>query len=182
MWKRFFNWIDTFLINWDSNVSPIAMPMNTPDPTPSVALLWNTDPLAYVVGADGNQHPYSVNGRHSVRVLCDDMGLTVAEKNVIAACVMQESGFMNLLPDGTPVFHENMVGSRLASTDWGIVQCNDYWHIGPKSDFPSVQYVVDNPEVMVRWMIQLSKEGKLNLWASYGPTGNGPYKQWLNKV
>lgn len=181
-WYNLFVKIEEFVSNFDWNKPPEQLPMNAPDTTPPVepveaqttVLLWDTDPLAYV-----GSMPYSVNGRHSVRVLCDDMGLTVPEKNIIAACVMQESKFMNLNPDGSPVTHKNMVGSRLASTDIGIVQCNDYWHIGAKKDFPSVEYVVDNPEVMVRWMIQCYKDGRLNLWSSYS---TGAYKQWLNKV
>lgn len=117
------------------------------------------------------------NAYHNVRVLCDLSGLTVGEKNLLCACVYQESRFLtdpkpnqNKLKDGT-----------VWSTDYGIVQVNDYFHIqgfgGGSNDFPSVQYVIDNPQVCVQWMINIYKNtGALQPWASYT---TGAYKQWL---
>lgn len=112
------------------------------------------------------------NAWHAVRVLCDRAGLTVSEKNLICACIFQESEFsnnahhVNKAPNGKPT-----------STDWGIVQVNDFYHIGPGKDFPSVAYVQLNPEKMVEWMIDMYQAGKLNLWSSYS---SGAYKQWLS--
>jgi hypothetical protein len=94
-----------------------------------------------------------------------------------------ESGFYNdFFPDGRPVEHRNYVlnaaGERhLSSTDFGIVQANDYWHIGPGKYFPSVEYVFTHPEECVRWMCRYYKtHGHLNAWCSYT---SGAYKQYL---
>lgn len=105
---------------------------------------------------------------HSVRVLCDQAGLTYDQKNLICACIFQESRFNN-----------KAVGKNAGSTDWGIVQVNDYWHIGKGKTFPTVDYVIANPELMVRWMIGMYKVGKLNLWSSYA---KGAHRQWLPKT
>lgn len=103
------------------------------------------------------------NCSHSVRVLCDKSGLTVNEKNIIWACVKQESNFLT-----NPKPNENMDDSgHVWSTDYGIVQINDYYHIGKGKDFPSVQCVLDNPQACVQWMIDMYKEGKLYMWSSY---------------
>lgn len=115
---------------------------------------------------------------HNTRVLCDRAGLTVTQKNLICACIYQESNFYNILPNGKPVKFENRKDGKVWSTDWGIVQINDTkgWHIGPGLPFSSVQYVLDNPQKAVQYMIDMYKKGKLNLWSSYK---FGHYKQWL---
>lgn len=113
------------------------------------------------------------------RIMCDEMGLTLTQKNILCACLYQESRFMNRYPNGKPVTNAN-VGrdGKIWSTDWGIAQINDTkgWHIGPKLPFPSVQYVLDHPEKAVEYMIKMYKAGKLNLWSSYK---FGHYKKWL---
>ncbi len=112
----------------------------------------------------------AVNARHSVRVICDEMGLTVAEKNIITACIQQESNFNN------KAIGRNMKDGKLLSTDWGIVQVNDYWHVGPGKKWSSVQQILDNPDKAVKWMITLYKQGKLKMWVSYS---SGAYKKYL---
>jgi hypothetical protein len=139
---------------------------------------------------DALQSPWSdpVIAHHNVRALCDIMGLTGTElingthwlkKDIVTACVYQESQFKigavhqnyKFNPDGTRV---------LESTDYGIVQINDYWHIGPGKDFSSVQYVLDNPEADVRYMIQYYLDHEnLKAWCSYS---TGAFKQHLGKV
>lgn len=111
----------------------------------------------------------SENNRHNVRVLCDLSGLDLHSKNIITACVEQESNFYNYLPiTNQPVKHVNLNrDGTVASTDWGIVQINDYYHIGIGKDFPSVEYVMQNPDKCVQFMIDCYKEGKLFLWSSY---------------
>lgn len=124
-------------------------------PTAPDKLLWGTPKHAY----------------HSTRVLCDEMGLTLEQKNLLCACIYQESQFLN-----------TAVGKNKNSTDWGIAQVNDTkgWHIGPGLRFPSVQYVKDHPEECVRWMAGVLKQtGKLQPWASYT---SGAYKQWLTSA
>lgn len=111
------------------------------------------------------------NAYHNVRVLCDLAGLTVQEKNIICACIYQESQFEN-----TAMCRNRNSGGVVTSTDWGICQINDYFHIGEKKDFPSVQYVLANPETVVNWMIQQYREGNLDMWVSYT---SGAYLYWL---
>lgn len=110
------------------------------------------------------------NARHSVRVICDEMRLTVKEKNIITACIQQESNFNN------NAIGRNVRDGKVVSTDWGICQINDYYHVGPGKKWSSVQQILDNPEKAVRWMIQMYKQGKLNLWVSYS---SGAYKKYL---
>ena len=143
------------------------LPVSSPVPAQSAPLsplLWDTPQ----------------NSEHSVRVMCDNFGLSWSNKNIIWACIKQESDFMNYQPDGTPTKHENLnKDGTLSSTDWGIVQINDYYHIGEGKDFPSVDYVMQNPELMVKFMIQMFIEGKLGLWSSFK---TGAYLKWLPYV
>jgi len=99
--------------------------------------------------------------RHSVRVICDEEGLTVAQKNLISSVINCESGYR------FNATNENKKDGKVLSTDWGICQINDYWHIGKGKTFPSAEYVVNHPEECVRWMISKFKEGHLNLWVCY---------------
>jgi hypothetical protein len=112
------------------------------------------------------------NAYHSTRVLCDNAGLTFDEKNLICACIYQESSFLN-----TAVCYNKNLKGIVVSTDYGIVQVNDYYHIGINKDFPSVQYVRDNPQKCVEWMISMYKHGLLKMWVSYS---SGAYQIWLN--
>ncbi len=114
--------------------------------------------------------------KHNVRVLCDLAGLTFPTKQLITACIQIESNFQSYyLEDpinekalwGTPVKHQNMVHGKLSSTDWGIVQINDYWNIGPGKPFGSVQQVLSNNQSCVQFMIQMQKAGQIRLWDSY---------------
>lgn len=129
---------------------------------------------------------------HATRVTCDALGVSYAktisipgigmfsQKDVICACIYQESEFLNRHTDGSPTKFENKdkVG-RLWSTDWGIAQINDYWHIeghGPGHDFPSIDYVMQNPDKAVEWMIKQFQAGNGHLWSSYQ---SGAYEEHL---
>lgn len=128
------------------------------------------------------------NARHSTRVICDEEGLSLSHsvqvgnrwymlKDIVCACIDVESGFRNYYQDGRPVKNLNLdANGKLKSTDWGICQINDYWHIGPNREFPSVEYVLENPEKIVRWMVQMARVGKLKLWVSYT---SGAYRKFL---
>lgn len=107
---------------------------------------------------------------HLTRVLCDDAGLSFTNKNIICACIFQESRFL------IQAKNENLYNGKVVSTDWGICQVNDHYHIGPGKDFPSVQYVLDNPDKVVAWMISMSKHGLLKQWVSYS---SGAFSKWL---
>lgn len=108
---------------------------------------------------------------HATRVTCDEMGLSVGEKNIICACIYQESQFNN-----EAVGRNRNSKGEVTSTDWGLVQINDYFNIGTGKPFPTVKYVLDNPEACVRWMIAQYRAGHLYLWSSYK---FGAYKKWL---
>lgn len=134
---------------------PAPTPAPKPTPAPTTTLLFDT----------------VQNSRHSIRVMCDNNGLSLYNKNVITACIEQESGFKNLKADGTPMIHENFsrITGKLLSTDWGICQINDTpkWHIGPGLYFSSINDVTAHPEKAVQYMITMLKAGKINLWDSY---------------
>lgn len=147
-------------------VSPVPAPVEekpAPGPDPRIAELSWADPKgAYKL----------------TRIMCDEMGLTKRQKDILCACIFQESRFMNRYPNGKPVINQNKKNGQVWSTDYGIIQVNDYWHIGPGKTFPSVAYVMDNPDKMVRWMVrEMKRTGRLQPWSSYV---SGAYKQWLS--
>lgn len=113
--------------------------------------------------------------RHSVRVIADEEGLTLEQKNTMCATIGGESGWDNNAKN--PNYAFNSRGQKyLASTDWGICQINDHYHIGKDKSFPSVEYVVQNPEAVVRWMCTQWKRGRRNWWIAYK---SGAYKRYL---
>jgi hypothetical protein len=126
----------------DTPPEPVKPPVEPPKPPLDVAvpLDFSTPPRAF----------------KSTRILCDEFGLSYDEKNLICAVIFHESGFNNKATNKNP-----------NSTDWGICQINDKWHIGPLKTFPSIQYVLDNPEKIVRWMIKQYKAGNLEWWIAY---------------
>lgn len=134
-------------------VEPVIPPVEAPKQPVVATLLWDTP-----------QHCF-----HSVRVICDREGLDLKGKDIVCACIYQESRFNN-----------KAVGKNKNSTDWGLVQVNDTkgWHIGKGLRFPSIQYVLDRPEEAVMWMAGVYRTTKaLTPWASYT---SGAYKQWLS--
>lgn len=143
-------------------------------PTPTSVSIINSDAL-YPSWSD------PIQARHNVRALCDLAGLIVTEKNVITAVVEAESGFLNYYiagpNQGKPVSNQNLrADGSLSSTDWGICQINDRYHIGPDKDFPSVQYVLENPQAAVEWMIKMYKAGQIDMWCAFT---SGSYKKYL---
>lgn len=133
------------------------------------------NPDSIVYPWDTQNHYY-----HNVRVLCDLAGLNLEQKNIVCACIFQESRFRDYHTDGTPVDNPNRSKETglVWSTDWGLVQVNDYWNIGDGKPFPSVGYVLANPHATAFFMIQEMKStGELKDWASYT---SGAYKQWLS--
>lgn len=157
-------------VSVQNNVKPTVASQVTPSVVP---LLWDTPQ----------------NSRHSVRVLCDNAGLPLVAsvnvdgrmwlpKDIVCAVIGGESGWQNYLPSGQPVTHKNLnADGSLSSTDWGICQINDYWHIGAGKDFPNVAYVLANPAAAVNWMIEMYKGGNIKDWDAYL---NGSYKEYLS--
>lgn len=141
--------------------APVA-PTSPPLPTPT-----NPDVLV----TDWSQPK---NAYHNVRVLCDLAGLSVAQKNLICACVYQESEFKN-----TAIDHDRNEEGVITSTDWGLCQINDFYQVGPGKPFSSAQEIVDNPQQAVQFMIDMFLAGHLNLWVSYSSRA---YVPWLNPL
>lgn len=104
--------------------------------------------------------------KHTVRVICDEEGFTLEQKNTMYATIWAESGF-NLKAK-----NENKVNGKVVSTDYGICQWNDYYH--GKEITPDE--AVNNPEKAVRLMCQYWKRGQRNLWIAYK---SGAYKKYL---
>jgi hypothetical protein len=142
-----FNWVINFLAG-PSLPAPMPTPQPEPQPippTPPPKYLWDTP----------------ANARHSLRVICDEEGLTVALKNDFSRTINCESGYH------IGAVHPNVVNGKVVSTDYGICQINDHYHIGAGKDFPSVEYVMNNPEACVRWAARMAKAGKLDLWVCH---------------
>ena len=141
--------------------APVVETPAPPVPKPP-ALSWETQKGAYKL----------------TRIMCDELGLTVEQKNILCACIYQESRFRNRLSSGKPVINQNIKAGKVWSTDYGIIQVNDYYHIGAGKTFPSLEYVMDNPDKMVRWMVStIKKTGRLQPWSSYV---SGAYEIWLS--
>ena len=129
-------------------------------------------PEALKMPAEPPKHPTllwdtKANTRHSVRVICDEEGLTVEQKNTLCATVGAESGW---LPKA--IGKPNSNGTR----DWGICQINDALWIGKGKAFESTDYVLNIPEKCIRWMCHWWKKGKRNWWIAYK---NSSYKAYL---
>lgn len=103
------------------------------------------------------------NARHSVRVLCDEAGLSVAEKNLICQIINCESGYK------TNAIHKNSNGT----TDYGIIQANSFWYIGTGKPIASIDEALNNPEKCVRVMISQFKKGRIKDWVCFS---SGKYK------
>jgi hypothetical protein len=102
-----------------------------------------------------------------VRVVCDEEGLTLDQKNTMCATIGAESGWHTDAIN----YNRNKDGS-LASTDYGICQWNDYYHgkeISPDD-------ALHDPEKAVRLMCAYWKRGQRTLWMGYT---SGNYKKYL---
>lgn len=148
------------LVNGDKHESTMPNESSSPIlPTPQnpdvLYPTWDSKPYAY----------------HNVRVVCDQMGLTLYEKDLITACITIESNF------NTQAVHPNTNDEGVVlSTDYGICQINDYYHIGNGKDFKSIDYVLQNPQACVVWMINMYKAGRITMWVSYT---SGAYLKYM---
>ena len=134
---------------WKIEENPIRAVLN-----PQVPYDWSTPTAA----------------RHSCRVIADEEKLTVAQKNLMSQVIHCESGYNN------KATHPNLnTHGLVTSTHFGIAQINDHYHIGQGKTFPSVEYVMENPEAVIRWMCKMVKTGKINLWICFTA---GMYKNY----
>ena len=124
-------------------------PSPVPEPTPQPKYKWDT----------------KENVRHSIRVICDEEGLSVAEKNLICAVIQAESGF------DTKAVNVNSNGTK----DLGLIQANTYWYI-EKMNLLTEDQALNDPEFCVRLMIKRYREGFLSNWVAYS---SGSYKKFL---
>ena len=160
------------ILHWNMNTDHETLSLPPENPAPTVPLNAPISPISPPEPIDGTfLWDTPENAKHSVRVICDNMGLSLADKNLICAVIMGESEFYNTAKNE----NKNSQGI-VTSTDWGICQINDRFHIGKGKDFPSVQYVLDNPDKAVEFMIKMFKAGKLSMWCAYS---NGSYKKYM---
>jgi len=162
----------------DVPVEPLPEPRETPVERPQEP---GTVPVPVPVPVPPSLKWDTVkDARHSVRVICDEEGLSVKDKNDLCATVGAESGWQSYYlsgpKKGQPVKLDNIKDGVVWSTDWGIAQINSYWHIGKGKTFPSSQFVLDNPEKCIRWMCKMWKAGHKDWWIAYK---NGNYKKFL---
>ncbi len=168
-----------------TNYSTMPNPQNAPPPI--VPQQTTTEPPTPVTPAPAQvpSQPAGLlwntieNARHSLRVICDDEGLSVDDKNTLCATVAEESGFMSYYlsgpKKGMPVRRENFLkDGTLWSTDWGICQWNDHYHateITPRE-------ALDNPEKAIRLMCSYWKRGEASKrqWVAYK---TGAYQKHL---
>lgn len=137
-------------------VEPIPAPQ--PIPTPEIIpipYLWDTPEKA----------------RKTVEIMCQERGYTAYEISLLCAVIEAESGFKNSATN-----HNRNNTGEITSTDWGICQINDRYHIGKGLDFPTHEYVVANPEKAVEWMMDRFEEGHITWWSAYQ---NGSYKKYF---
>lgn len=113
-----------------------------------------------------------LTARHAIRVIGDEQGLTKTEKDIICAVIQAESGFKNTAKNE----NKSKTTGKVTSTDWGLCQINDYFHIGQGKSFPSVSYVLENPAKVVEWMIRQYKKGNIYYWSAYK---NGSFRKFL---
>lgn len=185
MMKAFLEWLARVLghdqqyqdIEYRTDM-PKPTPPEPPKPTPEAPKPPAPAPEAHIPDWTTQKGAY-----RATRVMCDDKGLAFEQKEILSACVYQESHFLNRYlsgpKKGMPVKNENVKNGKVWSIDWGIAQVNDTpgWHIGKGLRFPSVQYVVDHPAEAIEWMVDTMKRtGKLQPWSSYT---TGAYKAHL---
>jgi hypothetical protein len=159
-------WIKPYQDQPEEIITPNSEPMPAePSQTPEMA---PSSPDSIMYPWDSQKHNW-----HNTRVLCDKAGLSLEQKDTICECIYQESEF---LANPKPNQNKDKATGQVWSTDYGIVQVNDYYNIGVGKKFPSVEYVIDNPGECVQWMIEIYKStGELKPWASWT---TGAYKKW----
>lgn len=132
-----------------------ALPPNLPQDTNNVASATIPNPDALLPWT--NQE----NCRHNVRAICDLQGLSEKMKNDLSSTVHCESNY------NPACVHPNIVKGQVSSTDYGIAQINDYWHIGEGKYFPSSQFVLDNPQACIEWMCKEFLADNANAWVCH---------------
>ena len=116
-------------------IIPPPAPTQPPVPVPS-AYSWGNPEVA----------------RHSVRLIADEIGLTLDQKNLLCQVIACESGF------NIHAINENKdTNGNITSTDNGICQWNSFFH-GKEI---SPDQAMNDPEKAVRLMCNYVKQGLL---------------------
>lgn len=137
----------------DTPMIPLDQPVFEPEsPKPVPKYLWDTPE----------------NVRHSVRVICDEEGLSVKQKNELCATVQCESQGFNI----HAINQNKDKKGNVLSTDRGIAQWNDHYHGKEISN----EDALNDPEKSIRLMCKYWKAGKANQWVCYSM---GLYKTYL---
>ncbi len=169
-WTAFLKLVDDFfeaIVNGDRRPSETTY---TP-PTATIAPTPDNSPTAPQEPPLAQKYDWSTpeEARHSLRVICDEEGLTIAQKNLMSQVVHCESGYL------TNATHPNLdAKGQLASTDFGICQWNDWWHWIKKREISPTE-AMHNPEKAVRLMCQYVKAGQIKQWVCYS---SGLYKKY----
>lgn len=161
--KTHWDWVRELVNRILARLQPPPAPTPIPTPTPAPEPI--PEPPA-------PKYDWSTpeKAKHSVRVICDEEGLTLEQKNTLCATVGGESGWNN------KAINHNKKNGKIVSTDHGVAQINSYYHIGVGKSFPSVAYVYENPDEVIRWMCKQWKLGNRNWWIAYK---NSSYKNFL---
>lgn len=160
LWKKVVALISQAPVENSENL--IQPDESLPPPAPPLPI-----PPKYLWGTTGEV-------RHSIRVMCDEAGLSYTNKNIITAVIQAESQFN---PRAVSPINNN--GTR----DWGLCQFNDgknylgvpFW-IGGSAEFKNTDEVLNDPEKNVRIIIREFKRGNLKWWKAYS---SGAYRKYL---
>lgn len=101
--------------------------------------------------------------KHSIRVICDEEGLNIEQKNTLDATIHGESDYNTHAHNYNYAFSRLTGRKYIASTDFGLCQWNDYYH-GKEISPMDAEF---NPEKAVRLMCTYWKLGRRNQWVAY---------------
>lgn len=171
-YQQFLADLQTFV----SSLRAYLFTMHQLPPTPAPIEQPPTPPISPVAPLPAPKYLWDTreNTRHSLRVICDEEGLTLEQKDLVSQVLHCESDYnittvhpnivTKTLPDGTK-------HTYTASTDYGLCQWNDFYHgkeISPDE-------ALHNPEKAMRLMCQYVKAGELKDWVCYS---EGLYKNY----
>ena len=95
--------------------------------------------------------------RKSVRIICDEEGMILKQKNEICDTINCESGFK------TNLIHHNKNGT----SDYGIIMANSHWYIGEGKPIASIDEAINNPEKCIRVMCEMWRKKRMKDWICY---------------
>ncbi len=142
---------------------PVTPPADNPPPVPQPAPK-ETNPYAIPNPSHAwGEYPLYLKNQLKAEAtrICQDLGMMQEKIDELFSIIQCESGW------NPYCIHPNLKDGKLESTDYGVCQINDYWHIGSGKDFPSADFVINNPLICLKWMAKMDIAGKLDLWVCY---------------